>query len=278
MAAHAKIVQAQVALEREKEEHRAKMKIAIDKLDGSEIGRRIIELVGEEELYKYDPESLNSLHIDAVIKHSREQKEKLKVQYKKVDFLIRAQHEAEVSLIQDYSQEDTRLRRDIQLAERERAIERRERLIRMEDDKRDFLQSIRGQRHDDYVLKMQEYNQQLQIARQQRLEQLRKEHIEKKKQEFRKNKQLEKQRKEREKQEKIQSEAKRKQDKVLAEKREADAKRFKELDKQAEIQRERERAIEEKLQAERGGGPTTTRRPAPSTHHEKERPDGFVHS
>ena len=74
---------AEAASERDKEEHRLNMKIAIDKLRESDIGRKIIDLIGEEELYKYDPDSLNSLHIDAVIKHSREQKEKLKVQHKK---------------------------------------------------------------------------------------------------------------------------------------------------------------------------------------------------
>jgi len=173
------------------------MKIAIDKLRESEIGRRIIELIGEEELYKYDPDSLNSLHIDAVIKHSREQKEKLKIQYKKVDFLIRAQHEVEKSLIEKQSEEDVQRRHDIQLAEREQALERRERLIRMENDKKDFLESIRGQRHKDFVVQKEEFDQRLKIARQQRLEQLRKENIEKKKQDWKKQKQLEKQRKKR---------------------------------------------------------------------------------
>ncbi len=277
--ANEKTRQAEAALAREKEEHRSKMKIAIDKLGGSDIGRRIIELVGEEELYKYDPESLNSLHIDAVIKHSREQKEKLKVQFKKVDFLIRAQHEAEVPLIQEYSKDDAHLRRDIQLAERERAIERRERLIRMEKDKQDFLQSIRGQRHEDFVLQMKEYKQRLQIARQQRLEQLRKEHIEKKKQDFRKEKQLKKQRKIQEKEEKRQAELKRIQDERSAEQRAANAKRNKELDKQAEIQRARDKAIEDKLQEASKNTSTTIRRPVappppPTTHQEKDRTDG----
>ncbi|CAF4742040.1 unnamed protein product, partial [Rotaria sp. Silwood2] len=185
----------EAAVEKEKEEHRFAMKVAIDKLRESEIGRKIIEVIGEEELYKYDPNSINSLHIDAVIKHSREQKEKLKVQFKKVDYLIRAQHESEIPILQKQAEEETCLRREIQLAERQRAIERRERLTRMENDKDDFLQSIRGQRHEDYVQEMKEFEKRLQIARQQRLEQLRQEYIEKKKQEFRKEKQLKKQRK-----------------------------------------------------------------------------------
>jgi translation initiation factor 3 subunit A len=141
----------EAALEKEKEEHRFGMKMAIDKLRESEIGRKIIEVIGEEELYKYDPNSINLLHIDAVIKHSREQKEKLKVQYKKVDYVIRAQHEAEIPLLHKQTEEEARIRREIQRAERERAIERRERLIRMDNDKNNFLQSIRGQRHGDYV-------------------------------------------------------------------------------------------------------------------------------
>jgi len=47
--------------------------------------------------------------------------------------------------------------------------------------KKDFLQSIRGQRHDDFIIQMKEFEQRLKLARQQRLEQSRKEYIEKKK-------------------------------------------------------------------------------------------------
>ncbi|CAM4743976.1 unnamed protein product [Rotaria magnacalcarata] len=145
--------------ERDKEEHRFDMEITTDKLRESEIGRKIIELIGEEELYKYDPELLNSLHIDGVIKYSREQKEKLKVQYKKVDFPIRELHEAEIPLVIKQSEKELRQRHTIQLAER--AIERCERFVRMENDKEDFLLSIRGQRHEDFVLHMNIFEQRL---------------------------------------------------------------------------------------------------------------------
>ncbi|CAF4576843.1 unnamed protein product [Rotaria sp. Silwood1] len=258
---------AEAALEREKEEHRFNMKIAIDKLRESEIGRKIIELIGEEELYKYDPESLNSLHIDAVIKYSREQKEKLKVQYKKVDFLIRALHEAEVPLMQKQNEDELRQRYQIQLAERERAIERRERLIRMDNDKKDFLQSIRGQRHEDFILHMQAFEQRLNVARQQRLEQLRREHIEKKKQDWRKQKQLEKQQKQNEKQRKIQAEIERQKNERL-EKIRADAdERNKKLAEQTRKQREREEEIEKKLQEEREASRKTVAENRRSTTH-----------
>lgn len=251
---------AEAALEREKEEHRLNMKIAINRLRESEIGRRIIELIGEEELYKYDPESLNTLHIDHVIKHSREQKEKLKVQYKKVDFLIRAQHEQEIPLIKKQSEEDIIIRRDIQQAERLRAIERRERLVRMDNDKKDFLQSIRGQRHEDFLLQIKDFEQRLNQARQQRLQQLRQEYIEKKKQDFRKQKQLNKERKEQAKIRKVE-------EKRLAEKRAAEDVRRQALDRQAQIQREREEAVARKLEestrATTSSSTTTTQRPAP---------------
>jgi len=212
----------EAALEKEKEEHRFAMKMAIDKLRESEIGRKIIEVIGEEELYKYDPNSINSLHIDAVIKHSREQKEKLKVQYKKVDYLIRAQHEAEISLLQRQAEDEVNRKREIQRAERERAIERRERLIRMDNDKNDFLQSIRGQRHDDYVERMREYEQHLNIGRQQRLVQLRRDNVEKRKQDFRKEKGLKRQRKQEEEQRRIQAESRRKEEERAAIRRAAD--------------------------------------------------------
>ncbi|CAF3565231.1 unnamed protein product, partial [Rotaria sp. Silwood2] len=268
----------EAAVEKEKEEHRFAMKVAIDKLRESEIGRKIIEVIGEEELYKYDPNSINSLHIDAVIKHSREQKEKLKVQFKKVDYLIRAQHESEIPILQKQAEEETCLRREIQLAERQRAIERRERLTRMENDKDDFLQSIRGQRHEDYVQEMKEFEKRLQIARQQRLEQLRQEYIEKKKQEFRKEKQLKKQRKQQEKQRQIEAEIKRKEDERLALVRMANDEKNKKLAEQARKQRELEEEIDRRLQAEKEAAHTPTapsggsRRVGPtSTSHQQDK-------
>ncbi|CAF1686937.1 unnamed protein product, partial [Rotaria magnacalcarata] len=191
------------------------MKIAIDKLRESEIGRKIIGLFGKEELYKYDPESLNSLHIDAVIKYSREQKEKLKVQYKKVDFPIRGLHEAEIPLVIKQSEKELQQRHTIQIAELERAIERCERLVRIENDKEDFLLSIRGQRHEDFVLHMKTFAQQ---ERKQR---------------------------------KIQAEKKREQDERLALSRAANDANNKKLGEQARKQREREAEMDKKLQEPR---------------------------
>jgi len=242
---------AEAALEKEKEEHRFAMKMAIDKLRESEIGRKIIEVIGEEELYKYDPNSINSLHIDAVIKHSREQKEKLKIQYKKVDYLIRALHESEIPLLQKQAEDEGNRKREIQRAERERAIERRNRLIRMENDKNDFLQSIRGQRHDDFIERMREYEQRLNVARQQRLEELRREYKEKRQQDFRKEKLLKRQRKQEEVQRQLQAEIKRKEEERLAVRRAAEEEKNKKLAEQTKKQREREEEIERRLQAER---------------------------
>jgi len=213
---------------------------------------------------------LNALHIRTVIDFSRDQKKKLKVQYKKVDFLIRAQHEMEVPLIEKQSEEELRLRQEIQLTEREYAMERSKSLLRMEGDKQNFLQSIRGRRHDDFLLQMKEFEQRLQVARQERLEELRKEHVEKKKEQFRKDKQRKIEEKQRKIQEKQQSKVKREEELRSAKQRAENATRNKELDKQAEIQRARDRAIEEKLNSTRSA-------PAPKdipVHQEKDRPDG----
>ena len=264
------------------------MKVAIDKLRESEIGRKIIDVIGEDELYKYDPNSINSLHIDAVIKHSREQKEKLKVQYKKVDYLIRALHETEVPLLQKEADEEIRKRRDIQCAERELAIQKRDRLVRMEDDKNAFLQSIRGQRHEDFVAQLKAFNDRLSKEREQRLEQLRKEHIEKKKQEWRNEKRLKQERVKREKEQRILAERRRVEDERAAEVRVADEERKRKFNEQARKQREREEEVERKLQATKESTYSTTapagtvRRvpPGPSSSHqpEPEKSDKCVHS
>ncbi len=270
------------ASEKEKEEHRVKMKIAIDKLRESEIGRKTIELIGEEDLYKYEPDSINSLHIDAVIKHSREQKEKLKTQFKKVDYLVRAQHEAEIPLLQKIAEDDINRRREIQHTERERAIERRDRLMRMDQDKNEFLQSIRGQRHNDYIERMSEYEKRLTVARQQRLEQLRREHIEKKKQDFRREKELRKQRKRDEEQQRLQAEARRKEEERRAQQRASEEETNKKLAEQTRKQREREEEIERRLQAEReasrSAASASSRRTAPAPDdHQQDKTERFVY-
>jgi len=243
--------QQEAAVEKEREEHRLAMKVAIDKLRESHIGRKIILVVGEDELYKCDPNSINALHIDAVIKHSREQKEKLKVQYKKVDFFVRAMHEAEIPLLQKQAEEETNRRREIQQAERVRAIEKRERLVRMDADKNEFLQSIRGQRHEDFVEQMKEYNERLKVAREEALKQKRQEYVEKKKQEFRRDRALKKQQKADEKKKQLEAEERRKEQERLAKRRAIDEENRKKLDEQTRKQREREEEIERRLQAEK---------------------------
>lgn len=271
-----KRLQLEAALDKEKEEHRFAVKMAINKLRESEIGRKLIDVIGEEELYKYDPNSINSLHIDAVIKHTREQKEKLKVQYKKVDFLIRAMHEAEVPLIQENAEKEMRMKRETQLLERQNAIERRERLIRMEKEKYNFLQSIRGQRHEDYVKDVEEFEKRLRIAREQRLVQLRQENVEKKKQDFRNEKLLKKQRIKLAEERRIQAEKKRQEDERIVLLDQAYAERQKKLDEQARKQREREAEIERRLQAEKEStqttaAPVTTVRRVAGTGHQQDK-------
>jgi translation initiation factor 3 subunit A len=121
----------------------------------------------------------------------------------------------------------------------------------MENDKNEFLISIRGQRHEDYIKDMREYEQRLNVARQQRLVQLRREYVEKKKQNFRREKELAKQRKRDEEQQRIQAEIRRKEDERLAAQRAVDEERNKKLADQARKQRERDEEIERKLQAEK---------------------------
>ena len=241
----------EAALEKEKEEHRFSMKMAIDKLRESETGRKIIEVIGEEELYTYDPNSLNSLHIDAIIKHNREQKEKLRIHYKKIDYLIRAMHETELPLIEHKAKEEMCFRYRIQNLERQHAIENRQRLLRMDEDKNYFLQTIRDQRQSDFIERINEFNQRLEVARRQRLKQLRQEYIEEKKENFRKERKSKQQRKLEEKQQKIQAEFRRKEKERLELLRIANEEKYGKLDDQARKQREREAEIERKLQADK---------------------------
>lgn len=186
------------ASEREIEEHRKNVMIAIKKLRETDIGRKIADAIPETDLYTYDPESLNALHIDAVIQYSREQKEKLKVQYKKVDYLVRALHEAELPLLKEFSKQESEKRIQIQREERVIAIEKRDRLVRMEDEKNKLLQSIQGERHNEYVQRLKEYESRLEAERKKNLEKIRKEYVEQKKKEWHDKKQQKKQQKQEE--------------------------------------------------------------------------------
>ena len=234
-------------MEKEKEEHRLSMKIAIDKLRESEIGRKIIDLIGEQELYTYDPNSINSLHIDAVIQHSREQKEKLKVQYKKVDYFVRASHEAEIPLLQQYATEQFTKRTEIQVDDRKRAIEKRDQLLRMDQDKDEFLRSIRGQREDSYKEQLAAFNQRLAQDKAIRLEQLHTAFIEKKKQDWRKQKVLKKQQMEEEKQRKTLAEKERAEREERQKIRLIQDENKHKLDEIARIQKAKEDEIERRM-------------------------------
>ncbi|CAF0756314.1 unnamed protein product [Didymodactylos carnosus] len=228
-------------------QHRQLMKMAIDKLRDSEIGRKIIKLLTEAELYKYDPASLNALHIEHVIKDSREQKEKLKQQHRKVDYFVRACHEEEVKLLSIKSEDDITVRRDIFNREREKAHERRKRLTRMDEDKNEFLSSIKDRRHDDYLSQMKAFHQRLQRAKEIKLEELRKENKEKKQQDWIKRKELDEERKQREKQQQIQEDKERIERDRREKERLLESDRRKQLDSIALKQREKEEAIERKL-------------------------------
>lgn len=127
------------------------------------------------------PNELVQRGIALVEKARRESQEKVRNQEKKLDHLVRAKRQHEISLLQkQYDEEVKRERADWEAAERERltqaraeferSVELRGRLTALVSDKATFLEGLLSQTRSNYEQKHAEWKEKYDEARQERLE------------------------------------------------------------------------------------------------------------
>ncbi|XP_054167038.1 eukaryotic translation initiation factor 3 subunit A-like [Oppia nitens] len=228
----------QIKLKQDIELKKQMAKDQISMMKGS-LGGALLDL-DDEELAKMRPEEIQVKRIEQLEKERKDQLSKQRKLERKVDHLERAKRIEEIPLleksVEEWKVKDKELWNQMEeerikeiKEERILALQCRDRLRKVLDDKEIFAQKIIKERHNVFVDKLSEFQTKLDLERKRLLDERR----EKRKEERRKKYISEKEAEER----RIHEEAKRKQD----EEREA---KFKE---QLEKQKQRDFEIEEKI-------------------------------
>uniref|UniRef100_UPI00398EE453 eukaryotic translation initiation factor 3 subunit A n=1 Tax=Pristiophorus japonicus TaxID=55135 RepID=UPI00398EE453 len=255
----------QEAQEREKErllqEHenikRKHVRERLEQIKKTELGAKAFKDIDIEDLEELDPDFIMAKQVEQLEKEKKELQERLKNQEKKIDFYERAKRLEEIPLlkkafeeqrIQDMElwelQEEDRITN--MKVEREKALEHKNRMSRMMEDREMFLTKLMASRRTVYEEKLKNFQDKLSEERNMRLEERKKQRKEERRKTYYIEKEEEAQRLEEEKIIKEREEKERSE----REKREAEEREYQEkLRKLEEIEkkrRQRELEIEER--------------------------------
>ncbi|XP_041722987.2 eukaryotic translation initiation factor 3 subunit A isoform X5 [Coregonus clupeaformis] len=255
----------QEAKEREKErimqEHeqikKKTVRERLEQIKKTELGAKAFKYFDIENLEDLDPDFIMSKQVEQLEKEKRELQDRLKNQEKKIDYFERAKRLEEIPLIKK-AYEEQRVK-DMELWElqeeerisnmkvdREKALEHKQRMSRMMEDKENFVGKITDARSFIYEEKLKQFQERLVEERKKRLEERKIHRMEDRRNTFYRNKEEEAQRiheeqlkKEREERERIEQEAREAEEAVYQE-------RLAKLEEQERKQRARQQEIEER--------------------------------
>ncbi|GBM00210.1 Eukaryotic translation initiation factor 3 subunit A [Araneus ventricosus] len=242
-----------------REQNEMKRKVVMEKIEQlkkTEIGCRIFEGMDEEELEKLDPDDLLNKHVEQLERERKDLQSKLRKQERKVDHLERAKRIEEIPLLQaEYEENKVKdlefwehhEKERIKLINEERtlAVQERDRLLRLKDDKDAFLERLKKARASEYQEKLEEFNKMLAEERKTRLEERRQKRKEERRAAWHKEQEEKRQRM-------IDEQLKREREEALAKLEEIEAKkRAKEREIEERIKREEAAALERKREEEK---------------------------
>ncbi|KAM9326448.1 eukaryotic translation initiation factor 3 subunit A [Gastrophryne carolinensis] len=255
----------QEAKEREKErimqEHeQIKKKTVRERLEQirkTELGAKAFKDIDIENLEELDPDFIMAKQVEQLEKEKKELQERLKNQEKKIDYFERAKRLEEIPLIKKAYEEqrinDMELweqqeaeRISSLLLEREKAVEHKNRMSRMMEDRDLFVSKLKAARQSVYEEKLKQFQDRLSEERKARLEERKRQRKEERRIAYYRHKEEEEQRKQEEQLKKEREERER----IENEKREAEEReyqeRVKKLEEQERKKRQRELEIEER--------------------------------
>ncbi|CAN8003091.1 unnamed protein product [Ixodes pacificus] len=167
----------------QREQDEMKKKVVLEKIEllrKTDIGARIFEGLEEEELERLDPEEILNRQVEQLDRERKEMQTKLKKQERKVDYLERAKRLEEIALLQEayerskledekfwQQKEEERIRLLVQ--EREIALQHKVRMLRMREDKEEFLSRLTQDRYQVYKDKRDRFEARLEEERSKRL-------------------------------------------------------------------------------------------------------------
>ncbi|KAL0964246.1 hypothetical protein UPYG_G00321290 [Umbra pygmaea] len=265
----------QEAKEREKErimqEHeqikKKTVRERLEQIKKTELGAKAFKDIDIEDLEELDPDYIMAKQVEQLEKEKKELQDRLKNQEKKIDYFERAKRLEEIPLIRK-AYEEQRIK-DMELwelqeeerisnmkIEREKALEHKQRMSRMMEDKENFVAKITDARSFLYEEKLKQFQQRLIEERKKRLEERKIQRKEDRRNAYYRQKEEEAQRvheeqlkKEREERERIEQEQREAEEAEYQERlRKLEEQERKQRARQQEIE-ERERRREEELRA-----------------------------
>uniref|UniRef100_A0A8B9QDP9 Eukaryotic translation initiation factor 3 subunit A n=1 Tax=Apteryx owenii TaxID=8824 RepID=A0A8B9QDP9_APTOW len=255
----------QEAKEREKErilqEHeqikKKTVRERLEQIKKTELGAKAFKDIDIEDLEELDPDFIMAKQVEQLEKEKKELQERLKNQEKKIDYFERAKRLEEIPLIKTayeeqrvhdmelWEQQEEERITTLQL-EREKALEHKNRLSRMLEDRDLFEARLKASRRTVYEDKLKQFQERLAEERRNRLEERKKQRKEERRITYYKEKEEEEQRlreeqllKEREEKERIEREKREQEQREYQER----VKKLEELEKK---KRQREMEIEER--------------------------------
>uniref|UniRef100_A0A673I366 Eukaryotic translation initiation factor 3 subunit A n=1 Tax=Sinocyclocheilus rhinocerous TaxID=307959 RepID=A0A673I366_9TELE len=255
----------QEAKEREKErimqEHeqikKKTVRERLEQIKKTELGAKAFKDIDIEDLEELDPDFIMAKQVEQLEKEKKELQERLKNQEKKIDYFERAKRLEEIPLIKKAYEEQRII--DMELwelqeeerisnmkMEREKALEHKQRMSRMIEDKENFLSKIKAARSFIYEEKLKQFQERLVEERKKRLEERKKQRKEDRRKAFYHQKEEEAQRiheeqlkKEREERERLEQEQREEEEREYQD-------RLRKLEEQERKQRARQQEIEER--------------------------------
>ncbi|TRY92234.1 hypothetical protein DNTS_024068 [Danionella cerebrum] len=229
----------------------------LEQIKKTELGAKAFKDIDIEDLEELDPDFIMAKQVEQLEKEKKELQERLKNQEKKIDYFERAKRLEEIPLIKK-AYEEQRIK-DMELwelqeeeritnmkIEREKALEHKQRMSRMMEDKENFLSKIKAARSFIYEEKLKQFQERLVDERKTRLEERKKQRKEDRRKAFYLQREEEAQRireeqlkKEREERERLEQEQREEEEREYQE-------RLRKLEEQERKQRARQQEIEER--------------------------------
>ncbi|XP_040217411.1 eukaryotic translation initiation factor 3 subunit A isoform X2 [Rana temporaria] len=246
----------------------------LEQIKKTELGAKAFKDIDIENLEELDPDFIMAKQVEQLEKEKRELQERLKNQEKKIDHFERAKRLEEIPLIKKayeeqrindmelWEQQETERIKNL-LLEREKAVEHKNRMSRMLEDRDLFVSKLKAARVSVYEEKLKQFQDRLEEERRTRLEERKRQRKEERRTSYYRNKEEEEQMKQEEEIKKEREER----DRAENEKREAEQQEYQErvrkLEEQERKKRQRELEIEERerrREEERRGGDDSFRK------------------
>ena len=268
-----KVEEERLAAERAARQHRmevdkmkaikkAHMEERIDQIKQTEVGKKILENMKEDEIAELDTDQIMAKQVEELEREKRELTERCKNQDRNMDHMWRARRREEIPLLKAAfevdkeddkvlwkKQEEERIKQAI--VDREVAVKTRDRLVRMREDKDAFLGDLLKTRKAAYDKKLADFNARVERERAIRMAERKQKRKEDREAEWLEEKREKEQRRREEELRRQKEEEERQRAEEKARREEEYRKKREELDRVAAKQLAREREMEERVQREK---------------------------